>query len=53
MCDSEWDHSGAWGEAATLSNAPALGEGVRQNVMKQLRGCCVHSAHALPLTLKY
>ena len=51
MCDSGWDHLGAWGEAATLPNAPALGDGVCQNVLKELRGCCVHSAHALSLPL--
>ena len=44
-------HLGAWGEAASLPNVPALGEGVCQNVLKELRGCCVHSAHALPLAL--
>ena len=43
-----WEHGDG---AATLPNVPALGEGVCQNVLKELRGCCVHSAHALPLPL--
>ena len=46
-----WEHGGG---AATLPNATVLGEGVCQNVLKELRGCCVHSAHALTvLTMLY